>query len=121
LEISFLNKEQVETWQHPSLYDFHYSEGWRVRYEEELSAHESHFLKEGKKTDPDLAAHVTITNHRGICIEGPSIIDLFPAVTRSHYVSSIMSDYEDCLRNIEADPVYCVLNLIRVKWYLKEG
>ncbi|WP_245570111.1 aminoglycoside adenylyltransferase domain-containing protein [Halalkalibacillus halophilus] len=29
-------------------------------------------------------------------------------------------DYNECLRNIENNPVYCSLNLIRVFWYLKE-
>ena len=32
-----------------------------------------------------------------------------------------ISDYQDCLKNVEADPVYCVLNLIRVYWYIEEG
>src|SRR5690606_19472464 len=36
VEISFLNKEQLMEWQHPCLYDFHYSEFWRKQYEDEL-------------------------------------------------------------------------------------
>lgn len=32
-----------------------------------------------------------------------------------------MGDYQECIENIEEEPVYCALNLIRVYWYLKEG
>ncbi|QIW22147.1 aminoglycoside adenylyltransferase domain-containing protein [Bacillus thuringiensis] len=120
LEISFLNKEQLETWKHPCPFDFHYSEFWRKRYEEELSKGTNKYLNGEIKTDSDLAAHITITTHRGICIEGKPIVEVFPLVPRSHYISSIMGDFQECLENIEEDPIYCTLNLIRVFWYLKE-
>lgn len=120
LEISFLNKEQLETWKHPCPFDFHYSEFWRERYEEDLSKGTNKYLNGEIKTDADLAAHITITTHRGICIEGKPIVEVFPMVPPSHYASSIMGDFQECLENIEKDPIYCTLNLIRVFWYLKE-
>ncbi|MBJ8056110.1 DUF4111 domain-containing protein [Bacillus cereus] len=121
LEISFMNKEQLETWKHPCPFDFHYSEFWRKRYEEDLSKGTNKYLNGEIKTDPDLAAHITITTHRGLCIEGKPIVEVFPVVPRSHYISSIMADFQECLENIEEDPIYCTLNLIRVFLYLQEG
>ncbi|KKI91100.1 hypothetical protein WQ54_16750 [Bacillus sp. SA1-12] len=120
LEISFLNKEQLKTWKHPCPFDFHYSEFWREPYEEDLAKETNKYVNGEMKTDPDLAAHITITIHRGICIEGKPIAEVFPMVPTSHYISSIMGDFQDCLESIEEDPIYCTLNLIRVFWYLKE-
>jgi predicted nucleotidyltransferase len=121
LEISFMNKEQLKDWQHPCPFDLHYSEFWRERYENDLLRGTYEFLNGDIKTDPDLAAHITITNNRGICVAGKSIAEVFPLVPRSDYISSIVGDFKDCLDSIEEDPIYCTLNLIRVFWYLKEG
>lgn len=121
VEVSFLSKEQLRDWQHPCPFDFHYSEFWRERYQYDLLKGTYNFLNEEFNTDTDLAAHITVTNHRGICVEGEPIDKVFPSVPRSDYISSIVGDFEDCLRNIEDEPIYCSLNLIRVYWYLKEG
>ncbi|CAI9387567.1 hypothetical protein BACSP_02034 [Bacillus sp. T2.9-1] len=120
IEISFLNKEQLMDWQHPCPFDFHYSEYWRKRYEDDLLRNTDIFIKD-VNTDPDLAAHITIINHRGICIEGKPVNEVFPLIPKTDYVSSIIGDYQECLGNIVEDPIYCSLNLIRVYWYLKEG
>lgn len=121
VEVSFLNTEQLRIWSHPFPYDFHYSEYWRERFEKDLLMETYEYLNGDIKTDNDLAAHITIINHRGICIEGKSIDEVFPVVCKSDYLSSIVGDFEECLENIEEDPIYCTLNLIRVFWYLKEG
>jgi len=121
VEISFLNIEQLKDWQYPCPFDFHYSEFWRERYENDLLRGTYKFLNGDIDTDPDLAAHITITNNRGICIVGKPIGQVFPLVPRSDYISSIVGDFNECLENIQEDPVYCTLNLIRVFWYLKEG
>lgn len=120
IEVSFLTQKQLENWTHPSPYEFHYSEGWRKSFEQELLMGQYEAINNDLKVDPDLAAHITILNHRGLCWEGPPIKDVFPVIPQTHYLSSILADYLDCLKNVEADPVYCVLNLIRVYWYVKE-
>jgi len=121
VEISILNKEHLMDWQHPCLYDFHYSEFWRKQYEDELMHNTYKYINEDNcNTDTDLAAHITITKHRGICLEGDPISEVFPVVPKTDYRSSIIGDYRECLKNIEKDPIYCSLNLIRVYWYLKE-
>jgi predicted nucleotidyltransferase len=121
VEISILHDNQLKNWQHPCPFDFHYSEFWRRRYEEDLDNDTSKYLNGTILTDPDLAAHITILNHRGICLEGESIKEVFPVIPQSDYLSSIMGDFQECLENIEEDPIYCSLNLLRVYWYLKKG
>lgn len=120
VEISFLNRKQLKDWNHPCPFDFHYSEFWRKRYQDDLIGGTIQFSQNDNNTDTDLAAHITIANQRGICVSGDSIAKVFPTVPRSDYISSIIGDFEDCIENIEDEPVYCCLNLIRVYWYLKE-
>jgi predicted nucleotidyltransferase len=121
VEISILNKGQLQNWQHPCPFDFHYSEYWRERYEEDLNKSSFVYLNNEIHVDPDLAAHITILNHRGICISGKPIPEVFPSIPKVDYISSIMGDFEDCLESIVEDPVYCSLNLLRVYRYLKDG
>jgi len=117
IEISSLTLEQLESWSHPTPYDFHFSEYWRERYETELNK----YINNEEKTDGDLAAHFVILKHRGICLAGRPIEEIFPSIPQQDYLASILEDYEDCLENIHEKPVYCTLNLIRVYWYVKEG
>lgn len=113
IEISVLSLAQLETWRHPCPFDYHYSEYWRPRYT-------NGYVEQQNKTDIDLAAHITIMNHCGICFKGQPINQVFPAVPKQHYVQSILSDYNDCLENIYNQPVYCILNLLRVYLYLND-
>lgn len=124
VEVSFFNESQLMDWSHPSRYDFHYSEFWRTRYVKDLSNNtfdhiDNHDCKDAK--DPDLAAHVMVTNRRGICLVGSPISKTFPEVKLSDYWSAILSDFNDCLLNIGEDPIYCVLNIIRVYRYALDG
>lgn len=121
LEISLLTLSQIENWSYPTPYDFHFSEFWRARYEAELRSGTALYLNNEEKTDVDLAAHFTITHHRGIVLSGQPIHEIFPSVPHEDYLASILEDYKECLVKIHDKPVYCLLNLIRVYWYLKEG
>ncbi|WP_404458618.1 aminoglycoside adenylyltransferase domain-containing protein [Oceanobacillus kapialis] len=121
IELSILTTEQLTNWKHPSPFDFHYSESWRQAYEEDLAKDTYIYLNDEMKTDPDLAAHLTVLTNRGICLEGKPILEVFPKVPRAHYIASIMEDFKNCLQTIEQNPVYSTLNLLRVYWYLQEG
>ncbi|MCP3029488.1 aminoglycoside adenylyltransferase domain-containing protein [Halobacillus sp. A5] len=121
IEISFLHKEQVLKGSHPFPFDFHYSECWRERYAAALSNGSSIYINEEVSTDPDLAAHIQVLRHRGVCLEGEPIAEVFPVIPPEDYLSSIMGDYEECVVNIERDPIYCTLNMLRVLMYLKTG
>ncbi|ALS75863.1 hypothetical protein AUC31_11965 [Planococcus rifietoensis] len=117
IEISSLTLEQLESWSHPTPYDFHFSEYWRERYETELNK----YINNKEKTDGDLAAHFVILKHRGICLAGRPIEEIFPSIPQQDYLASILEDYEECLEKIHEKPVYCTLNLVRVYRYVKEG
>lgn len=121
IEISSLTLSQIENWSYPTPYDFHFSEFWRARYEKELSDVTTFYLNDDEKMDVDLAAHFTMMHHRGIVLSGQPIHDIFPRVPEEDFLASILEDYEECLENIYVKPVYCLLNLIRVYWYLEEG
>src|SRR5699024_3594932 len=121
IDISFLTMDHLSVSNHPCPFDFHFSEFWRERYAYDLLNETSNWLNASIKTDPDLAAHITIINDKGICLEGAPIDEIFPTVPRSDYLSSIMGDFKDCIQNIEDEPIYGILNGLRVYWYLKEG
>ncbi len=116
IEISFMNRSQLENWDYPPSYDYHFSKYWRKRYEE---CSEKWLL--GEKVDADLAAHITIVTYKGICLRGEPIKAVFPTVPTIHYTSAILQDYKDCLNDLEIHPVYSILNMLRVYRYLKES
>lgn len=116
IEISFLNRQQLIKWEHPSKFDFHFSEFWRNYFESQTRTEVD--LNDLDMKDEDIAAHITIINDRGICLFGNPIVEVFPQIPRKHYISSILGDFQSCLQNIEQDPVYCTLNLLRVYRYL---
>lgn len=121
VEISFLYKDQLTSWQHPCPYDFHYSEYWREKYTDALTQRKDELFSDSIKVDGDLAAHFMILNTRGIVLSGKPIEDVFSKVPKEDYLDSILNDYEECLEEIYRKPVYAVLNMLRVLWYLKEG
>ena len=116
IEISILLLENLQNWNHPCSYEVHYSEYWRERYEQDLQK----YLTVENQKDNDLAAHLTVTYERGICLEGKQIKEVFPKVPKKDYLSAILGDFEECISNIEENPVYSILNMLRVYLYLKE-
>jgi streptomycin 3"-adenylyltransferase len=122
LEISFLTQANLRPWRHPTPFDFHYSETWRQRYEQELANGDRWRWSEEPSTDSDLAAHIMITNHRGICLYGAPIPQAFPSVPEKDYVDSIVGDFRWAVEGerLVANPVYFVLNACRVYAYLLE-
>jgi predicted nucleotidyltransferase len=125
IEISFLRQADLDPWEDPTPFDFHYSEDWRHQTREQLESDAWQTWNDRRQRDPDLAAHVTITRERGICLAGPPIERVFPPVPRAHYVASIVGDVLDATNEgrdgIAGAPVYYVLNLCRVCAYLREG
>ncbi|WP_257348728.1 aminoglycoside adenylyltransferase domain-containing protein [Pseudalkalibacillus decolorationis] len=120
IEISILSIDQLRNWNHPSPFEFHYSEFWRDCLESDFEVVNDQLNSQDKK-DPDLAAHLTITRERGICLHGKPIKEVLPSVPRADYIDSIMEDYQDCLESIEQKPIYSILNILRVYWFVKEG
>ena len=118
LELSIMTTSQLEDWYHPSPFEFHYSEGWRSRFEE-ASREERTELQQGF-TDPDLAAHVQVILERGITWRGQPLHKLLSGFDSAHFSDAIRADALDCLDSIEEQTVYSVLNLIRGLAYEQE-
>jgi predicted nucleotidyltransferase len=121
IEISFLARSQLLPWRYPTPYDLHYSETWREAFIQDLTTGAWQAWHTDQQYDPDLAAHITVTNARGICLVGEPIPAVFPAVPDGDYRASIAGDIRDSLETIAANPVYAVLNCCRTYAYHQEG
>lgn len=121
IEMSVLTHSDLIPWKYPTPFDFHYSETWRDQMQHDLASGNWRHWNDKIQTDPDLAAHITITKHRGISIYGPPIPNVFPDVPPDDYLTSIIEDVTGALDAIREDPVYAVLNTCRVWAFLQEG
>jgi streptomycin 3"-adenylyltransferase len=121
IEISFLAADHLTPWRHPTPYDLHYSEDWRSRHEQALATDAWRGWDERRHEDADLAAHVTVTRARGICLLGQPIAETFPPVPPQNYLASIWGDFLWARGRAMRNPCYFVLNACRVAAYLLEG
>lgn len=120
IEISFLNPGDLRPWRHPAPFDFHFSEDWREKISNDLAGGEWAKWNDEPHTDPDLAAHITVTFARGLHLHGPPPPDAFPSVPAEHYLASLMGDFEWALDRLAGDPAYFVLNACRLIAYVKD-
>ena len=74
----------------------------------------------GGLTDHDLAAHFTITKHRGICLYGEPIDAMFGDIPKEIYLDAIFYDIADAKEDALSDSVYHILNLCRTLAYIKD-
>lgn len=114
LEFSIVLIEHTQHFIYPTPYEFHYSLYWHDAFVNSTVDWMS------PKTDPDLAAHFTITRARGRCLYGEPIDAVFADVPEEHYWASILADAEDILDNVTGNPVYSILNLCRVIAYKQD-
>lgn len=124
IEISFLTRQQLQPWQHPTSFDFHYSETWRDKTRRELDDGSWRQWQVNNATvtgDIDLAGHITVINARGITLDGEVIADVFPTVPLADYRDSILNDIESGLAEIATNPVYTILNTCRTLAWLQDG
>jgi predicted nucleotidyltransferase len=121
IELSVVVHTDLVPWQYPTPFDFHYSEMWRERIQQDLHHGRWPHWNAQLLNDPDLAAHVTITNHRGLCLHGAPIAHVFPDVPKADYLASILGDVKDALASIMDAPVYAILNTCRVYAFVRDG
>lgn len=121
LEISFLARDQLRPWLYPTPFDLHYSEMWRPTCAHDLISGTWQAWDASEHRDPDLAAHITILNARGICLTGVPVAAIFPPVPADDYHASLAGDLHDSLASIVANPVYAVLNCCRTYAYVRDG
>jgi len=121
IEISFLSEAQLRPWRHPPPFDFHFGEDWREELEAQMADGRWRTWNDETRVDGDLAAHITVTLNRGICLHGAPIAEVVPPVPHEDYLDSILSDIDWARERIVENPVYFVLNACRVLAYLSEG
>ncbi len=124
VEISFLVRADLTPWRHPAPYDFHYSEDWRTTFGRDLESGAWREWNAVPRRDPDLAGHITVTHHRGVCLYGPPIAEVFPPVPRADFLASILGDVLDAQFGLNSDlshPTYVILNACRTYAYLRTG
>lgn len=117
LELSIVRREFCRPFVHPMPFELHVSNTHLDWLRRDLEG----YVRDMNGTDPDLAAHVTIINHRGRTLLGESIGNVFGPVSREDYIDSIWYDVQNAREDILRDPVYITLNLCRVLAYLQEG
>ncbi len=121
MELSFIVQNDMRPWQYPTLFDFHFSEDWREKILAELANGTWQTWNDQRPKDSDLAAHVMIMNHCGICLVGKPIAEVFPPVPRADYLDSIMQDFDFAANLLTDNPVYAILNFCRIYCYLLEN
>ena len=117
LELSIVKREYCRPFVYPTPYEFHFSGFYRENAESDPNG----FIEKMKGFDPDLAAHFTITCHRGKTLFGLPIPEVFEAPSREAYFESIFYDIQNAEEDILNSPVYIILNLCRVLAYAKEN
>lgn len=116
LELSIVQKAVCNPFIYPTPFELHFSTTHLEWYK--TNPHE--YISEMNGTDKDLAAHITIIYHRGLCLWGEKIRNVFEAVDEKAYFDSIWSDIECAEEDILRNPVYVILNLCRVLAFKKE-
>lgn len=121
VEISFLRAADLRPWRHPASYDFHFGEDGRGRLQQALGDGTWRAWNDAALTDVDLAAHITVTRRRGLCLYGVSIANAFPDVPPADYLDSIVDDFHWGRERLAANPVYFILNACRIVAYRRAG
>ncbi|WP_336215563.1 aminoglycoside adenylyltransferase domain-containing protein [Nonomuraea sp. LPB2021202275-12-8] len=67
------------------------------------------------RSDPDLAAHITVARRRGVTLLGPPAAAVFAPVPHTDYLAAILDDLAQVLDGgLQESPCYGVLNACRV-------
>ena len=116
IEMSIIKKSVCKPFVYPTPFELHFSVAHLAWYK----SNPQDYVAKMNGTDKDLAAHITILYHRGVCLWGEEIHDVFEAVGEPEYFDSIWYDIECAKEDILENPVYVILNLCRVLAFKKE-
>lgn len=114
LEMSIIQEKYLKDFTYPTPFELHFFHPNYLIDDQFICGGEG-FL------DTDLAAHIVVTYNRGATLYGKDVKKTFHPIDTSFYVDSIVKDVEDAKTGIVENPVYYVLNLCRVLYFLKEG
>ncbi len=117
IEMSIVKQCVCKPFVYPTPFELHFSAAHLEWYRN----NPEDYVSKMKGEDKDLAAHLSIINHRGRCLYGASIKDTFADVPVQDYIDSIWNDIADAEDEITDNPMYLILNLARVLAYLKNG
>jgi len=117
IEFSIVKKAVCKPFLYPTPFELHFSNAHLKWYETDPAD----YIDRMNGTDRDLAAHITILYHRGKCLCGEEIKDVFEDVSREYYLDSIWYDVGNAEEDVITNPVYTVLNLCRALAYKREG
>lgn len=117
LELSIVRENVCNPFVYPTPFELHFSVEHLAWYQ----SNPRDYVEKMKGTDKDLAAHFTITYHRGEVLYGKAISEVFALVPQKDYLDSIWYDIENAVEEIAENPMYLTLNLCRVLAYKKEG
>ena len=117
LELSVVRENVCKPFVYPTPFELHFSVahlGW-------YQSNPQDYIEKMKGIDKDLAAHFTITYHRGKALYGKEISEVFAPVSKEDYLDSIWYDIENAMEEIAENPMYLTLNLCRVLAYKRDG
>ena len=117
LELGIVKENVCKPFVYPTPFELHFSIAHLAWYQ----SNPQDYVEKMKGTDKDLAAHFTITYHRGKALYGKEIPEVFAPIPREAYLDSIWYDIENAVEEIAENPMYLTLNLCRVLAYKKEG
>ncbi len=117
IELSIIKKYVCKPFVYPTPFELHFS----VAHLEWYKNNPCDYVLKMNGTDKDLAAHIMITYHRGLCLYGEDIKTIFEDVSQEAYFDSIWYDIECAEEDILENPVYVILNLCRVFAFKKEN
>lgn len=117
IEMSIVKESVCNPFVYPTPFELHFS----IAHLHWYQSNPEEYVEKMNGVDKDLAAHVTITYHRGKTLYGKKIRDVFESVSGEDYVDSIWCDIESAEEDILENPMYLTLNLCRVLAYKKEG
>ena len=117
IEVSIVKSNVCKPFVYPTPFELHFSAMHLNWYKDNLD----NYVQNMKGTDEDLAAHFTIITHRGVCLAGKPIDEVFGEVPKDAYMDSIRGDIAEAEQDILEDTMYITLNLARALAFVREG
>ena len=117
IEMSVVLREVCRPFVYPTPFELHFSAGHLAWYKKDPGD----YIRKMNGTDKDLAAHFTVIYHRGRCLYGVPVREMFAEVPGSDYMDSIWNDIAGAPEEIAGNTMYLALNLARVLAYKEEG
>lgn len=117
IEMSVVLLQDCLHFRHPVPYCLHVSPAHLPACRADLTA----YCQRMTGTDPDLAAHFTVSRQAGLPLFAPPPQQVFAPIPRACYLDSVRRDIIAPERDIQRNPVYFTLNLCRTFAYLTTG